>query len=147
MAHLSFALSVSHALDDFLLRLPCGLVSSHSHVRDSHFRGFPRCQAGLPHRRVVPSCRWWNSPTSGLPHWFQILPLRLQGVDPGSEPLCITGGLDLLSLDPLLGFQLPWVFVQIPWRRLHVSSAHDLSYCALVVRSAAGLQRINRHSA
>jgi hypothetical protein len=53
--HLRFALSVSHALDDLLLRVPCGLVSSHSHVRDSRFRGFPCCQAGSPHRRVVPS--------------------------------------------------------------------------------------------
>jgi hypothetical protein len=35
----------------------------------------------------------------------------------------------------------------MPWRRLHVSSAHDLSCCALAVHSAAGLQRINRHSA
>lgn len=49
-AHLRFALSVSHALDDFLLQLPRGLISSHSHVRDLHFRGFPCCQAGSPHR-------------------------------------------------------------------------------------------------
>jgi hypothetical protein len=53
--HLSFALSVSHALDDFLLHTPCGLVSSHSHVRDSHFRGFPCCQADSLHQRPVPS--------------------------------------------------------------------------------------------
>jgi hypothetical protein len=146
-AHLCFALSVSHALGDFLLQIPRGLVSSHSHVRDSLFRGFPRCQAGSSHRRVVPSCRWWNSPTSELPHWIQILPLRLQGVDPGSDPLWMTGGLDLPTLDPLLGFQLPWAFVQTPWRRLHVPSAHDLSCCALAVYSAAGLQRINRYPA
>ena len=52
------ALSVSRALDGFLLHTPCGLVSSHSRVRDSHLRVFPRCQAGSPHRRVVPSCRF-----------------------------------------------------------------------------------------
>jgi hypothetical protein len=54
-SHLRFALSVSHALDDLLLQRPCGLISSHSHVRDSHFRGFPCCQANSPHRRAVPS--------------------------------------------------------------------------------------------
>jgi hypothetical protein len=103
----------------------------------------PACLIGA----VEPSCRWWNFPTSRLPHWVQILPLRLQGVNPGSDPLWMTGGLDLSALDPLLGFQLPWVFVPAPWRRLRVSSAHDLSCCALVVHSAAGLQRINRRSA
>jgi hypothetical protein len=51
------ALGVSHTLDGLLLHTPCGLISSHSHVRDSHFRGFPRCQAGLPHRQPMPSCR------------------------------------------------------------------------------------------
>jgi hypothetical protein len=54
-ARLRSAHSVSHALDGFLLHAPRGLVSSHCRVRDSHFRGFPRCQAGSPHRRVVPS--------------------------------------------------------------------------------------------
>jgi len=143
-AHLRFALSVSRALGDLLLRLPRGLISSHCHVRDSHFRGFPRCQAGSPRRRVVPSCRSWNSPTGELPHQLQILPLRLQGFDPGSDSLWMTGGLDLPALDPLLGFQLPWAFVRTPWRRLHVPSAHDLSCCALAVHAAVGLQRINR---
>jgi len=57
-AQLRFALSVSHALDDFRLRTPRGLVSSHSHVQDSLFRGFPRCQADSPLRRAVPSCRF-----------------------------------------------------------------------------------------
>jgi hypothetical protein len=89
------ALSVSHALDGLLLHTPCGLVSSHCHVRDSHSRGFPRCQAGSPHRRVVPSCRWRVSSPSRLPHRCQIHSLRLQGVDPSSDPLRSTGGLDL----------------------------------------------------
>jgi hypothetical protein len=56
-SRLGSALSVSHALDGFLLHAPCRLVSSCCHVRDSRFRGFPRCQAGSSHRRVVPSCR------------------------------------------------------------------------------------------
>jgi len=53
------ALSVSHALDGFLLCKPRGLVSSHNHVRDLLFRGFPRCQAVLPRRQdrtLMPSC-------------------------------------------------------------------------------------------
>jgi hypothetical protein len=41
------ALSVSRALDGLLLDAPCGLVSSHCHVRDSLFRGFPHCQASI----------------------------------------------------------------------------------------------------
>jgi hypothetical protein len=109
--------------------------------------GFARCQAGSPHRRVVPSCRSRSSPTSRLPAWRQILPRRLQGFDPSSDPSWMTGGLGLPALDPLLGFQLLWVFVRIPWKRPHVSSAHDLSCCALAVYAAAGLQRINRRSA
>jgi hypothetical protein len=53
---LSCVPNVSHVLDALLLHIPRGPISSHSHVRDSHFRGFPRCQAGSPLRRVVPSC-------------------------------------------------------------------------------------------
>jgi hypothetical protein len=56
-AHLCSALSVSHALDGLLLSLPCGLVSSHCHVRDSLYRGFPRNQATATRHRGVPSCR------------------------------------------------------------------------------------------
>jgi hypothetical protein len=41
--------------------------------------------------RVV--CR--KSPPDELPHRCQILPPRLQGLDPGSDPLRPTGGLDL----------------------------------------------------
>jgi hypothetical protein len=94
---LRFALSVFHTLGDFLLHTPCGLVSSHCHVRDSHLREFPRCQVGSPRRRVVPSCRWRDSPASELPPWRQIHPPRLQGFGPSSGPLRPTSGLDLLS--------------------------------------------------
>jgi len=143
----SFALNVSHALGDLLLHIPCGLISSHSHVRDSHFRGFPRCQAGSPHRRVVPSCRSRKSPTGELPHWRRIVPRRLQGVDPSSDPLRLTGGLDLPTTRSPLCFQLLRAFVQTPWRCLHIPSAHDLLYKTLAVPLALGLQRINRCSA
>jgi hypothetical protein len=62
-AHLCSALSVSHTLDGLLLLALCGLVSSHCHVRNSHFRGFPYCQADSTHRRIVPSCRFANIPS------------------------------------------------------------------------------------
>jgi hypothetical protein len=52
---LRFAPSVSRALDDFLLPTPCGPISSHCHVWDSHLREFPRGSAGSPPRCVVPS--------------------------------------------------------------------------------------------
>jgi hypothetical protein len=55
-SNLGSALSVSHALDGLLLLAPCELVSSHCHVRDLLFRGFPRQSAALTHRQTVPSC-------------------------------------------------------------------------------------------
>jgi hypothetical protein len=106
-ARLCFALSVSRALGDLLLRAPRGLVSSHCHVRDSLFRGFPRCQAGSTHRRVVPSCRCRASPHGGLPHRCQLHSPRLQGVDPGSNPLWPEGGLDLPSTRSPPGLSTP----------------------------------------
>jgi hypothetical protein len=99
--------SVSHALDGFLLRKPRGLISSHCHVRDSHLRGFPRCQAGSPHRRVVPSCRYRASPHDELPRRCQFHSLRLQGFDPSSGPLRPTGGLDLPTTRSPHAFSTP----------------------------------------
>jgi hypothetical protein len=72
--------SVSRALDGLLLHTPCGLISSHCHVRDSHLRGFPRCQADSPHQRVVPSCRCRVSPHGELPRRCQLHSARLQGL-------------------------------------------------------------------
>jgi hypothetical protein len=136
--------SVSRALDGLLLHTPCGLISSHCHVRDSLFRGFPRCQVGSPHRRVVPSCRSRASPHGELPHRCQFHSLRLQGFDPSSDPLRPTGGLDLPSARSPLGLSLLRVYLRPPGRRLHAPSAHDLSRLALVVYLTAGLQRINQ---
>jgi len=95
---------VSHALDGFLLRKPCGLVSSHSHVRDSLSRGFPRRPAALPRRQVVPSCRWRCSSTTELPRQRQVPSPHLQGFDPSSDPLQTTECLALPVPDPLLSF-------------------------------------------
>jgi len=49
------ALGVSHTLDGFIPGQSRGLISFHCHVQDSLYRGFPRYQAGLPHRHPVPS--------------------------------------------------------------------------------------------
>jgi hypothetical protein len=86
-AHLRSALSVSRALDGLLLCLPCGLVSSHCHVRDSLLRGFPRCQVDPTRRRAVPSCRLPTFASSRVTPTVQLRPARFQGFDPGSDPL------------------------------------------------------------
>jgi hypothetical protein len=83
------ALGVSHAPDGFRPPRPRGLVSSHNHVRDSPFRGFPRhpaeasfdvpCPPVVGHRllpRVAPRLRH-RCP-------------RLQGLAPGCDPLSST---------------------------------------------------------
>jgi hypothetical protein len=143
-ARLRSALSVSRALDGLLLLTPCGLVSSHCHVRDSLFRDFPRCQAGSPHRRVVPSCRYRASPHGDRSHRCQFHSARLQGVNPSSDPLQPAGGLDLPTTRSPLGLSLLRVFLRLPWRRLHAPSAHDLFRLALAVYATAGLQRVNQ---
>jgi hypothetical protein len=140
------ALSVSHALDGLRLHQPCGLISSHCHVRGSHFKGFPRCPAAAPHRHAVPSCDCRVSPRGKLPSRCQLRAPLLQDVTPSSDPLWPTGGLDLPALDPFLGFQLLRVFLRTPWACLHAPSAHDLGCVVLAVPSAAGLQRVNRCS-
>jgi len=59
------ALSVSRALDGFLLAALRGPVSSRCHVRDFLFRGFPQRSAAPARRRPLPSCRSyrpWRSP-------------------------------------------------------------------------------------
>jgi len=53
--HLRSVLSVSHALDGLLLHKLCGPISSHCHVRDSLFRGFPQQPVGLTRRQTCPS--------------------------------------------------------------------------------------------
>jgi hypothetical protein len=66
------ALSVSRALDGLLLFSPCELISSHCHVRDSLFKGFPRCLARLTHRQSVPSWRFSNVASVRVPPYVQL---------------------------------------------------------------------------
>jgi len=61
-AHLRSALGVSRALDGFLLRVPCELVSSRCRVQGSRFRGLlPRASRDL-FRGPLPSRRWRRLP-------------------------------------------------------------------------------------
>jgi len=80
MSCLGSVLSVSHALDGFLLRSPCRLISSCSHVRDSLFRGcfpLPGQHGSSPYYPLVslddvrlqsgcPNCPAPVTPTSGV---------------------------------------------------------------------------------
>jgi hypothetical protein len=143
-AHLRSALSVSRALDGLLLCLPCGLVSSHCHVRDSLLRGFPRCQAGPTHRLAVPSCRLTTLASSRVAPTVQLRSSRLQGFDPGSDPLRRAECLALPTARSPLEFSLPRALLRSPWRRLRASSARALGRQTLRVTPATGLQRINR---
>jgi hypothetical protein len=120
----------------------CGLVSSHCHVRDSLYRGFPRRPADTPRRCAVPSCRWRCSPTTELPRQRQVPPPRLQGLDPSSDPLpparCLAEPPTRSPPElPLLRASL-----RAPWRRLHVPSAHGLRPRTLAVTPGPDLQRI-----
>jgi hypothetical protein len=102
-SRLGSALSVSHALDGFLLSLPRGLVSSRSRVRGSLLRGFPRLSAALARRQAVPSWRPLRSPApSKLAAPARVA--RLQGFDPTVGPLLPASGLDSPTLDPLSSF-------------------------------------------
>lgn len=116
-ARLRSDLGVSHALAVLLLLEPCGLVSSHSHVRDLHVRGFPRHLAATIHHRSVPSCRLPRLPVVGRTRPLQPTRRRLQGIDPDSDPLLPTGCLGLSTPDPLLRFHLPRVCLRTPWNR------------------------------
>lgn len=83
---LSSAHGVSHTHDGFLLFVPCGLVSSHCHFRDSHFRGFPRYQADPCLHGPCPHVVWRRSSTFEQALRRRVMTLRLQGVSPGSDP-------------------------------------------------------------
>lgn len=94
---------VSHTLDGFLLRAPCGLVSSRCRVRGSLLRGFPRPSAALARRQAVPSWRPLRSPAlSKLNAPARVA--RLQGFDPTVGPLQSASGLDSPTPDPLSSF-------------------------------------------
>jgi hypothetical protein len=74
----------------------------------------------------------------------QLRPPRLQGFDPGSDPLRRAECLVLPTARSPLEFSLPRALLRPPWRRLRASSARDLPRQILRVTLATGLQRINR---
>src|SRR5262249_34347590 len=73
-------LGVSHALDGFLLRLPCGFISPRCHVQGSLSRVFPSREAVRARRPPLPSCRSHRPPALSLTQ-------RRQGTVPASRAL------------------------------------------------------------
>jgi hypothetical protein len=74
--------------------------------------------APQPARLIDASCPhavFRRAPATELPPWLQLSPARLQGFDPGSDPLRPTGGLDLPSARSPLGLSLPRAFLRTPW--------------------------------
>jgi hypothetical protein len=95
--------------------------------------------SSLPSRRASSTRRALLSfhrkdPTAEQARRFQFLPLRLQGLNPGSDPLRPVGGLDLPVARSPLGFSLLRACLRAPWERHHVPSTHDLlsigAHCA-----------------
>jgi hypothetical protein len=112
--------------------MPCGLVSSHCHVRD-YFSGiFPSNQLAWLITSLCPLVVLQLLPAVGLPRLRQFLLPRLQGFCPVAGPLSSTGVLRLPMTRSPLKFSAPWVFLRTPWERLHIPSTHDLS-CRFLV--------------
>jgi hypothetical protein len=137
------ALSVPSTLSGLLLLEPCELVSSHSHVRDSLFKGFPRRKAkqgSSPCRALIALAKFiyckvaLTAPTSSA---------RLSGLSSSRRSVMTPMGLASTPPDPFLSFPLLQVSPRIPWHRLHATSAHVLSLRGLTVTPNAGLQRFS----
>jgi hypothetical protein len=90
------------------------------------FQGFSLLPSRHASQRAVPSCDCRNSPASVQARWFQILPARLQGIHPSSNPLRYIGGLDLSTARSPLTLSPPRVFLRTPCPCLHRASTHDL---------------------
>ena len=74
-----------------------------------------RCQADPTHRRAVPSCRLTTLASSRVAPTVQLRPSRLQGFDPGSDPLRRTDCLGLPTARSPLEFSLPRASLRPPW--------------------------------
>jgi hypothetical protein len=137
--------SVSHALDGLLLHSPRGLVSSHNHVQDLHFKGFPRYSAATsfnaPSPRVVieillltgdpASARFSRPPTGFSSEQRSVANTKWVRPSPARS---------LLVLSP------PRAFLRTPCPCLHRVSTHDLLNQRLTVILVMGLQRISECS-
>jgi hypothetical protein len=137
-------LNVSRAHDGLLLFAPCRLISSPYHVRDSLFRGLLPIISrpdSSPARTLLPftpfsCCR--VTPTA------PDCETRLQGFNPTTGPLSLTGGLDLPAPRSPLEFSLLRAFLRTPCDYPRSLSAHDLLVLIPRVTPIPGLQRINR---
>jgi hypothetical protein len=79
-------LDVSHVLDGFLLRRPCGFISPRNRVQGSLFRDFPSRIAVRAHARRLPSCRFRQLPANDCSR-APGASGRLQGLLPSESPL------------------------------------------------------------
>jgi len=137
------ALGVSHALDGFRPLLPCGLVSSHYHVRDSPFRGLfpPPSRPASSTVRALLSLTTGSCP--GLPRDSSSDDLAFRALIRAAIRSCPTRQLASPTPDPLVGFCSSGSCCA-SCGRLHVHSAHDLLRQTLRVTLATGPQRVDR---
>jgi hypothetical protein len=118
-SHLS-VFGVSHALDGFLRRWPCGFVSPHCHVQGSPFRGFI-----LPHSRpqlvaeVVPSRRLTELRCPQLPASSTSLGPALRAFPLCGNPQSLLRCLAAASTRSPPGLASSRSSLSMPWERLH----------------------------
>jgi hypothetical protein len=101
--YLRSARGVSRALDGLLPLTPCRLISSHCHVRDSLFRGFPRQLSRLTFTNRSPHVVDDSLLRLSCPTRAGSCRLAFRGF-PTTGPLPPTDILRLPAPDPLLSF-------------------------------------------
>jgi len=119
LRHLS-VFGVSHALDGFRRRWPCGFVSPHCHVQGSPFRGLI-----LPHSRpqlvaeVVPSRRLTELRCPQLPTSSTSLGPVLRAFPLCGNPKSLLRCLAAASIRSPPGLASSRSSLSMPWERLH----------------------------
>jgi hypothetical protein len=142
-ARLCSALSVSHALDGFLLAVPCRLVSSCCHVQASRFRGFlPRPDRdhllGGPCLRAVGAVSCRRLPDDAGERRVDLKACSRPGSAAPSEGLAPP-----LPVSPRALLLLRARFVSLR-DAVNVSSARGLGQPVLAVPRSTNPQRIDR---
>jgi hypothetical protein len=136
------ALSVSHALDGFLLDQPCASISLRCRVQGSRSRGCLPRPSRSGSRHPLPSRRWRRRlPVARL----QRTSRRPQGLAPNRGPQCPAGFLGPhVTRVPSCVFNSCGLVARRPWVRRRAPSARDLHAAGLRVPRVAGPQRIDQ---